>query len=223
MPGMTRASQAPLESARVGNRTVWDAGCSVPLAVTMILLRFPYLVATGLDPPLPGALPYDQSIVSVPDHGPRPFSKLSHRWARLLERRRAQKVSAQRDANAIEDAITQAMLDSGASKTFVNSRRGMQLTGLSNKIVVTADGTEHPASHTVLLPTRALSKGACKALVIPGMQQTALMSVGTLANNSYTTVFLPGRQGVKIYHANDVSISPIAPPSLQGWHDDRGL
>ena len=115
------------------------------------------------------------------------------------------------------------MLDSGASKTFVNSRRGMQLTGLSNKIVVTADGTEHPASHTVLLPTRALSKGACKVLVIPGMQQTALMSVGTLANNGYTTVFLPGRQGVKIYHANNVSISPIAPPSLQGWHDDRGL
>jgi hypothetical protein len=99
----------------------------------------------------------------------------------------------------------------------------MQLTGLSNKIVVTADGTEHPASHTVLLPTRALSKGAREALVIPGMQQKALMSVGTLANNGYTTVFLPGRQGVKIYHADDVSISPIAPPSLQGWRDDRGL
>ncbi|KAL7481115.1 hypothetical protein ACHAW6_006799 [Cyclotella cf. meneghiniana] len=31
-----------------------------------------------------------------------------------------------------------------------------------------------------------------EALVIPGMQQKTLMSVGTLANNGYTTVFLPG-------------------------------
>ena len=41
MPGMTRASQAPLESARVGNKTVWDAGCSVPSAVMTTLLDNP--------------------------------------------------------------------------------------------------------------------------------------------------------------------------------------
>eukprot|EP00804_Cyclotella_cryptica_P029656 CCRYP_019045-RA/>CCRYP_019045-RA protein AED:0.39 eAED:0.39 QI:0/-1/0/1/-1/1/1/0/453 len=99
----------------------------------------------------------------------------------------------------------------------------MHLTGLSNKIVVTADGTEHPTSHTALLPTRALSKGAREALVIPGMQQKALMSVSTLVNNGYTTVFLPGHQGVHIYCAEDVNISPSAPPSLQGWRDNRGL
>jgi hypothetical protein len=29
------------------------------------------------------------------------------------------------EANAIEQAITQAMLDSGASKTFVESRQGL--------------------------------------------------------------------------------------------------
>lgn len=115
------------------------------------------------------------------------------------------------------------MLDSGASKTFVNSRQGMQRTGLSNKVVVTADGTAHPASHTVLLPTKALSKGAREAIVVPGMQQKALLSVGTLADNGYTTVFLPGQQGVKIYGANDINISPNAPPSLQGWRDKRGL
>jgi hypothetical protein len=99
----------------------------------------------------------------------------------------------------------------------------MHLTGLSNKVVVTADGTEHPASNTALLPTHALSKGAREALVIPGMQQKALMSVSTLANNGYTTVFLPGQQGVHIYRAEDVNISPSAPPSLQGWRDNRGL
>ncbi len=41
MPGMTRASRAPLESARVGNKTVWDAGCSVPSAVMTTLLDNP--------------------------------------------------------------------------------------------------------------------------------------------------------------------------------------
>ncbi|KAL7478970.1 LOW QUALITY PROTEIN: hypothetical protein ACHAW6_004727 [Cyclotella cf. meneghiniana] len=105
------------------------------------------------------------------------------------------------------------MLDSGASKMFVNLQRGMQLTRLSNKVVITADGTEHSASHSVLLPTCAHSYGAREAIVIPGMQQKALQSVGTLENNGYTTVFLPGQQGMQIYHANN-------PQRVQ---DDRGL
>ena len=83
------------------------------------------------------------------------------------------------------------MLDSGASKTFVNTTYGMELTGSSDKVVVTADGSELPASSTVLLPIRALSKGAREAIVVPGMKQKALMSVGTLADNGYTTIFLP--------------------------------
>jgi hypothetical protein len=115
------------------------------------------------------------------------------------------------------------MLDSGASKTFVNSRRGMQLTRPSNKIVVTSNGTELSASNTTLLPTCALSKGAREAIVVPGMSQRALMSLATLANNGYTTVFLPGQEGVNVFHANDVDISLTAPPALQGWRGDRGL
>jgi hypothetical protein len=115
------------------------------------------------------------------------------------------------------------MLDSGASKTFVNSGQGMQLTGPSKKIVVTANETELPASNTALLPTRALSKGAREAIAVPGMSQRALMSVATLANNGYTTVFLPGHKGVNVFHANDVDISSIVPPAFQGWRDDRGL
>eukprot|EP00804_Cyclotella_cryptica_P012316 CCRYP_020812-RA/>CCRYP_020812-RA protein AED:0.35 eAED:0.35 QI:0/0/0/1/1/1/2/0/506 len=139
--------------------------------------RFPYLVAAGFDPPPPDVPASIRTSVPVPDHGPRPISALSRCWAQRLEQQRALKVSTQRDANAIEDAITQAKLDSGASKTFINSRCRMHLTGLSNKVVVTANGTKHPASHTVLLLTLALSKGAREALVIPGMQQKALMSV----------------------------------------------
>ena len=115
------------------------------------------------------------------------------------------------------------MLDSGASTTFVNSRRGLQLTGCSDKTVVTAGGIKLQATDTGLLSTRALSKGAREALVVPGMSQPALMSISMLANNGYTTVFLPGNDGVDIFRADDVVISPTAPPALQGWRDARGL
>ena len=84
------------------------------------------------------------------------------------------------------------MLDSGASKTFVNSSQGLELTGTSDKIVVTANGSELPASNTALLNIRALAKKAREAIVVPGMQQKALLSVGNLADNDYTTIFLPG-------------------------------
>ncbi len=49
------------------------------------------------------------------------------------------------------------------------------------------------------------------------------MSVSTLANNGYTTIFLPGNEGVDVFGANDVVISSTAPPALQGWRDGRGL
>ena len=100
----------------------------------------------------------------------------------------------------------------------------MQLTGPSDKVVVTANGTELPVSNTALPPTQALSRCAREeALVVPGMRQRALMSLSTLGNNEYTTVFLPGQQGVNVFHVNNVNISSIAPPALHGWRDNRGL
>ena len=177
---------------------------------------FPYLAATGPDSP-----PNEPIALSTANSGPRPTSKSADRWARRLERRKAIKEALQLEANAIEEAITQAMLDLGASKTFVNSRRGLHLTGRSDKVVVTAGGTKLQATNTGLLSTRALSKGAREAIVVPGMSQPALMSVSTLADNGYTTVFLP--DGVDVYQANDVAVSSTAPPALQGWRDGRGL
>ena len=123
----------------------------------------------------------------------------------------------------IDEAITQAMLDSGASKTFVNSGKGLHLTSHSDKVFITAGGTKLKATNTGLLSTRALSKGAREAIIVPGMSQPALMSVSTLANNGYTTVFLPGNDGVNVFRANDVVISSTEPPALQGWRDKRGL
>ena len=115
------------------------------------------------------------------------------------------------------------MLDSGASKTFVNTHNGMELTGISDKVIVTADGAEVPATNTALIPLPALSKGARQAIVVPGLKQKALLSVGMLADNGYTTIFLPGKQGIDIYNNTDVTISSTRPPILQGCRDHRGL
>ncbi len=76
----------------------------------------------------------------------------------------------------IEHAITQAILDYGASKMFVSSRQGLQLTGPYDKVVVTAGGTKLHATNTAFLSTCALSKGTREAIVVPGMSQPALMS-----------------------------------------------
>ena len=92
----------------------WQPG---KVDITKLKQRFfPYLVASGLDTPHQKEL-----ALSVVDSGPRPISKLSERWARQLEQQKALCAFKQLKANAIEDAITQAMLDSGASKIFVNS------------------------------------------------------------------------------------------------------
>jgi hypothetical protein len=90
-------------------------------------------------------------------------------------------------------------------------------------VVVTTGGVKLHATNTGMLSTRALSKGAWEAIVVPGMRQGALMSVATLANHGYTTVFLPGQQGVNVFNANDVTISATTPPALQGWRDGTGL
>ncbi len=83
-------------------------------------------------------------------------------------------------------------------------------------MVVTANGTELPASNTALLNTTALSKGAREAIVVPGIQQKALWSVATLADNGYTVIFSPGQQDIAIHRENNVDISQNAKPVLQG-------
>jgi hypothetical protein len=98
----------------------------------------------------------------------------------------------------------------------------MELTGLSDKQVMAADGGSLSATHTALLPTRALSKGARESYVVPGVQES-LVSVPVFSSNGYTTVFLPGNGGVKVYKQDDLSMVEKSPPVLQGWRDARGL
>eukprot|EP00804_Cyclotella_cryptica_P020090 CCRYP_014884-RA/>CCRYP_014884-RA protein AED:0.24 eAED:0.24 QI:0/0/0/0.75/0.33/0/4/0/1279 len=191
--------------------------------LSKITTRFPYLVATGFAPPPPDDTPPNGLKHTITNPRQRQPNKISLKWARRLTQRRALQTAKQLDNNAIDEAIQQAMLDSGASKTFVNTHNGMELTGVSDKVIVTADGTEVPATNTALIPLPALSKGARQAIVVPGLKQKALLSVGTLADNGYTTIFLPGKQGVDIYKNTDVTISATRPPLLQGCRDHRGL
>jgi hypothetical protein len=211
-----QARKAPEGARRSSPQSI---GNRARFYITKLKQRFfPYLVTSGLDPP-----PYNKLALPVTDASPRPIATSAQRWARRLERWKVLRASNQLKANAIEEAITEAMLDSGTTKTVVNSGQGMQLTRPSDKIVVVANGGELAASNTALLQTRALSKGAREAIVVPGMSQPALMSVATLANNGYTTVFLPGNNGVDVFRANDVVISSTVPPSLHGRRDGRGL
>jgi hypothetical protein len=114
------------------------------------------------------------------------------------------------------------MVDSAASKTFVKSSQGIEVTGESDKRVMAANEGSISATHTALLPTRALSKGARESYVVPEVKEN-LMSVPVLSDNGYTTIFLPDDEGVKIYKHNGVTIIENAPPVFQECRDERGL
>eukprot|EP00804_Cyclotella_cryptica_P028837 CCRYP_008424-RA/>CCRYP_008424-RA protein AED:0.29 eAED:0.29 QI:0/0/0/1/0.16/0.14/7/0/719 len=120
-------------------------------------------------------------------------SKTTLKWARRLARWRTR-----RKLRTAEEAL----LDSGATSSLVQSEHDVQLTGKSDKMVRAADGGLMPASSTGLLALTTLRQGAREALVVPGLKPKALMSVSPLANNGYTTIFHPHDEGVtcsKVY------------------------
>jgi hypothetical protein len=89
--------------AEVKSTEEWRPG---EVDITKLKQRFfPYLATTELDPP-----PHDEPSLSVIDAGPRHKAKSAERWAQRLERRKAIKTNRHLEANAIEQAITQAML-----------------------------------------------------------------------------------------------------------------
>ena len=105
----------------------------------------------------------------------------------------------------------EALLDSGATSSFVQSEHDVQLTGKSDKMVRAADGGLMPASSTGLLALTKLRKGACEALVVPGLKPKALMSVSPLANNGYTTIFHPKGEGVTVHNRGSFRLKPYSP------------
>ncbi len=120
-------------------------------------------------------------------------------------------------------ATEEALLDSGATSSFVQSEQDVQLTGTSDKLVRAADGGLMPASSTGLLALTNLRKGAREALVVPGLKPKALMSVSPLANNGYTTIFHPHKQGVTVHDTDSFTLTLKSPPVLQGCRNNAGL
>jgi hypothetical protein len=124
---------------------------------------------------------------------------------------------------AINAAIEEAFLDSGASCTLIQSAQGMKLTGPSYCRVVTAGGQVLEASNTALLPTTKLSVRAREGHVLEGLKPKALLSVKTLADNGYTTIFHPHDQGVTVHGLDDFELTLKSPALLQGWRKAGGL
>ena len=187
---------------------------------------FPYLVTTGLVSPTPQEPPsshQNQVDCSVENISPRPSSKLSSKWARRLERRKQLHEQTIDEESAVNAAIEEALLDSGASCTLIQSAQGMKLTGPSTRRVVTAGGQVLEASNTALLPTTKLSVRAREAHVLKGLKPKALLSVKTLADNGYTTIFHPHDRGVTVHDIDDFELTLKSPALLQGWREAGGL
>eukprot|EP00804_Cyclotella_cryptica_P012181 CCRYP_009863-RC/>CCRYP_009863-RC protein AED:0.40 eAED:0.41 QI:0/0/0/1/0/0/4/0/437 len=162
---------------------------------------FPYLVTAGLSPPPPNieAQHHVQNGVDCNVAASLP-SKTTMKWICRLDQWRMRRTNK---------AAEEALLDSGATSSFVQSAKDAQLTGTSNKLVRAADGGLMPARLTGLLALSKLREGAREALVVPGLKPKALMSVSPLANNGYTTIFHPYQQGVTLQsHGNLSTCAP---------------
>ena len=153
---------------------------------------------------------------------PRPLSKVTQHWARRIENRNAIKDARRADNQDFDNAIKEAMLDSGATSNFIQSADGFELIGPSSKTVSTANGQLMRATMTALLPLTQLRAGAREAIVIPELKQ-ALMSVKQLADQGYTTIFHPHLEGVTVHDNDGFKLVISKPPLLQGWREKGGL
>ncbi len=116
-----------------------------------------------------------------------------------------------------------AILDSGATGHFGSSKGEMiVLPEPSARVVQLANGHPIMATNKALLPHPTLSTEARKGDILPGLQRD-LISVGTLADNGYTTIFHPGNTGATVHATRDVTIIEHTPPVLQGCRDTTGL
>ena len=115
------------------------------------------------------------------------MSKAARKWSRRLNRWKDRRHIRKEE---------EALLDSAATSSFIQSAQGLQITGKSNKVVRAANGGLMQASSTALLDLSKLRTEAREAIVVPGLNTKALLSVSPLANAGYTTIFHPHKQGV---------------------------
>jgi hypothetical protein len=105
--------------------------------------------------------------------------------------------------------------NSGATSHFISKDLNLPRTGLSQIEVFLPDDSKLQSSSKTQLPFEQLTLIAREANILPGLTKS-LMSVGKMSENGYTTVFLPGNQGVTIHREGTLTITTSEPPVLQG-------
>ena len=123
----------------------------------------------------------------------------------------------------IRDKNETMIVDSGASSHFATETIDLTPTGIpSTKEVFLPDGSTIKGSVTAELPFPTLPDRAKKVDVLPQLQKL-LLSVGTLADEGYTTVFHPRDQGVTIHEEGTLLLIEKKPAEIQGWRANTGL
>ena len=75
------------------------------------------------------------------------------------------------------------------------------------------------ASEKAMLPIFNLNLDAQKGDILPALAHNLLISVSTLADAGYITIFEPGARVVNVYDQKDVRITVTGKAALRGWQD----
>ena len=174
---------------------------------------------------LNGPLSPHTKVEQIPPTRPPPeppkdrLSKTNARWERI----RAARAARRAEREEINDAIEEAMLDSGATSHFFQNGKGMKLTGPSSKPIRAANGGIMRATNTAEFPLPALKPSAKQGFIVPQMTTKALLSVGKFSDAGYTTIFHPHDEGVTVHDNDSFELTIKSPPLLQGWRRAGGL
>jgi hypothetical protein len=106
-------------------------------------------------------------------------------------------------------------IDSGATSHFISKDLNLPRTGPSQIEVFLPDNSKLQSSSKTQLLFEQLTPKAREANILPRLSKS-LMSVNKMSENGYTTVFLPGNQGITIHKEGTLTITTSKPPVLQG-------
>ena len=115
------------------------------------------------------------------------------------------------------------MLDSGASSHFNKEDDDLPVINDNIKYVKTASGEMHATLGEAQLPLPQLNKASRVTNVLPALTQDSLLSIKTLADNGYTTIFYPYDRGAEVHSDDTVSFVFKDKAHLQAWRDIKGM
>ena len=92
----------------------------------------------------------------------------------------------------------------------------------SSKIVGMPNGQPIRAKRKMRLPLPQLAEKARMSDELPQLHSN-LVSVPTLANNGYISIFRPHNEELEVPKSQDVKIKATSKPVLRGWRDCSGL